>query len=105
MKKITDVKIKKEVEKKLYEVYDPEIRISLMDLGLIYKIDVKNGKVKITMTLTTIGCPLFELIEREIKSAISQIKGVKEVELKLTFKPPWTKDRLSQKAKEMLGII
>ena len=97
---------KKDIEGILKEIPDPEIGVSLLDLGLIYNIDIdkKSGKVKILMTLTTIGCPLFEQIAGPIRSAVGALKGVKEVEVNLTFEPPWKPDMLSQEAKEQLGF-
>jgi metal-sulfur cluster biosynthetic enzyme len=74
-------------------------------LGLIYEIKIEKEKVKIVMTLTTIGCPLFSLIEEEIKNRLKEL-GLKEEEIKLelTFDPPWTLERMSKEARAMLGI-
>jgi len=93
------------VKKQLIQVLDPELGISIVDLGLIYKIEIKKNKVKIVMTLTTIGCPLFSLIEQEIKNKLIEL-GLKEedIVLELTFEPPWSVERMSKKAKVMLGI-
>lgn len=96
---------KKIIENKLSEVLDPELNISIVDLGLVYKIDIAKNKVKITMTLTTIGCPLFSLIEQEVKSKLKEL-GIKSEDLgfELTFDPPWSMDKMSERAKAMLGI-
>jgi len=96
---------KNSVKKQLAQVLDPELGISIVDLGLIYKIEIKKNKVKIVMTLTTIGCPLFSLIEQEIKNKLIEL-GLKEndIDLELTFDPPWTLERMSKEAKAMLGI-
>lgn len=102
MIKITE----KLIKNKLSEVLDPELNISIVDLGLIYKVTPnKSGKVKILMTLTTIGCPLFSTIEMEAKSKLKEI-GIKEndIELELTFNPPWSMEKMSERAKAMLGI-
>jgi metal-sulfur cluster biosynthetic enzyme len=106
-KKINSMKEerKKLILKKLEEVLDPELQISIVDLGLVYDIFEKDGKVKIKMTLTTIGCPLFGLIENEVKKKLKEIKDIKEVQVELTFDPPWTPDRLSEKAKSMLDFL
>lgn len=87
---------KKDVEKVLKKIPDPEIGVSLWDLGLIYniKIDKKSGKVEILMTLTTVGCPLFEQIADSIRQHVGKLKGVKKVNVTLTFEPPWTPDRM-----------
>jgi len=85
---------------------DPELNISIVDLGLVYKVDLdKSGKTKITMTLTTIGCPLFSLIEQEAKSKLKEI-GLSDDKIKfeLTFDPPWSMEKMSERAKAMLGI-
>jgi len=89
---------KKDVEKVLKKIPDPEIGVSLWDLGLIYniKIDKKSGKVEIIMTLTTVGCPLFEQIANSIREEVGKLKGVKKVDITLTFEPPWTVDRMSK---------
>lgn len=95
---------KKAIMQKLSQVLDPELGISIVDLGLIYEIAL-TPKIKITMTLTTVGCPLFSLIENDIKNKIKEL-GLKEkdFEIKLTFDPPWTMERMSKKGKKMLGI-
>jgi len=96
---------KKTIKNKLKQVLDPELGISIVDLGLIYEIKIEKEKVKIVMTLTTIGCPLFSLIEEEIKNRLKEL-GLKkeEIELELTFDPPWTIERMSNEARAMLGI-
>lgn len=96
---------KKTVLEKLEEVIDPEIHISIVDLGLVYDVVLKDDAVKIVMTLTTIGCPLFSLIEQDVRTKVREL-GFKEnkIELELTFDPPWTMDRLSEKGKAIMGI-
>ena len=96
----------KKITAKLSEVLDPELNISIVDLGLVYKVKVsKNQAVEITMTLTTIGCPLFSLIEQEIKNKLEDFKIPQEkIKLTLTFDPPWSMEKMSEKAKAMLGI-
>ncbi len=96
---------KKLIEQKLSEVLDPELNISIVDLGLVYDIKIKGNKVKVVMTLTTIGCPLFSLIEQEVKSKLIEL-DLKESDIKmeLTFNPPWSMEKMSPAAKAMLGI-
>lgn len=88
----------------LEKVMDPELNISIVDLGLILAVHENKGNVHIKMTLTTMGCPLFSTIEEEIKKKLSQIPGIKNIIVELTFDPPWTKDRLSSNAKALLGL-
>ncbi len=89
---------------KLKTIPDPELGISIVDLGLIYGVDIRKGKVIVRMTLTTVGCPLFSLIAEPIKSAIHEFPGIKEVEVDLSFDPPWSPDRMSEEAKIQLGF-
>ncbi|NTU73241.1 metal-sulfur cluster assembly factor [Candidatus Roizmanbacteria bacterium] len=94
------------VRTKLEEVLDPELHISIVDLGLIYNITILDKKkVKILMTLTTIGCPLFDTIEVDVKNKVAEL-GLKfeDIELALTFDPPWTLERMSERGKAILGI-
>lgn len=89
----------------LKTVMDPELNVSIYDLGLIYDISVsKKGEVKILMTLTSIGCPLFTIIQSAMEKEIEKIKGVTSVSIDLTFDPPWNMDKMSREAKEILGI-
>jgi metal-sulfur cluster biosynthetic enzyme len=95
----------KKVKSKLSEVLDPELNISIVDLGLVYKVEIIKKTVKVTMTLTTIGCPLIATIEEEIKKKVEEI-GIdrKNVKVSLTFDPPWSMEKMSPKAKAILGI-
>lgn len=97
---------KKNIFAKLNEVFDPELNISIVDLGLVYNVIIeKANKVKILMTLTTIGCPLISVIEDEIKNKISELGFKKEnIIIDLTFDPPWNMEKMSKKAKALLGI-
>ncbi len=96
--------LKQQIRAKLQEVLDPELNISIVDLGLVYSVKVdKDKKANIQMTLTTLGCPLFELIEKEVREKLAPLK-LKELKIELTFDPPWTMDKLSERAKAMMGI-
>ena len=102
MQKITTRLIKN----KLSEVLDPELNISIVDMGLIYKVVLSHPQgVKITMTLTNIGCPLAGMIEYEIKTKLKEL-GFKDknIEIKLVFDPPWSMERMTKKGKSMLEI-
>lgn len=96
--------LKSKIKEKLKEVMDPELNVSIVDLGLIYNVIEKQGSIFIKMTLTNIGCPLFPVIEEQIKSSLLAIKGVKKVNIELIFDPPWTTNRMSKKAKAILGL-
>lgn len=95
---------KKLVEKVLDSIPDPEIGISILQLGLIYKIEIQGDNVRIIMTLTSIGCPLFDQISVPIREKLGKVKGVKKVDIDLTFDPPWSPDTMSKEAKMQLGF-
>ena len=82
---------------------DPEMNISIMDLGLVYDVTVSGAEVDITMTLTTLGCPLFPIIEKEIRRKLADI-GVEDVDIELTFNPPWNFEKMTDRARAMLGL-
>jgi FeS assembly SUF system protein len=101
---------KLEIETRIGEVlrtiYDPEIPVNIYDLGLIYDISLDDDHIAhITMTLTAPNCPMAEELVEEVKYKIGGAKGVKEVDLKLTFTPPWDKSMLSEEAKLELGFL
>jgi metal-sulfur cluster biosynthetic enzyme len=94
-----------DIIKVLKTIPDPEIHVSLWDLGLIYKITVREkGNVSILMTLTSIGCPLFSIMEGLIKERIGAMKGVRSVDIELTFEPAWTMDKMTKTARMELGM-
>lgn len=96
---------KKSILKKLKSVIDPELGVSIVDLGLVYNISVKNGIVNILMTTTTPACPLVGRIEEEIQKALRKDPRIKKLNITLTFNPPWNIDRISKIGKEKLGIL
>ena len=97
--------LEKKVWKKLEKVLDPELNVPIVELGLVYKVKVKEDKAKITMTLTSVGCPLFGLIEETVKEKIKELEEINNVEIDLTFDPPWTMEKMSEKAKLKLGLV
>lgn len=89
----------------LEQVIDPELGIDIVNLGLVYDIDLDEaGTATVTMTLTSMGCPLAGTIVDQVKTAMSDIPEVKETEVNIVWNPPWSKDRLSRYAKIALGI-
>lgn len=94
-----------QVRNVLMDVIDPELGISIVDLGLVYEINIKDKKVHIVMTLTTLGCPLYNVIETDMKSRMGTLGfNEEDMEIELVFDPPWSMDRMSESAKAMLGI-
>ena len=89
----------------LKSVYDPEIPADIYELGLIYKIDVDDSRnIAIDMTLTSPGCPVAGEMPGWVENAVGAIAGVGQVTVKLTFDPPWDKERMSDEAKLLLGM-
>ncbi len=87
-------------------IYDPEIPVNIYDLGLIYEIKSdKDGNVKIVMTLTAPNCPVAESLPAQVKEEVSFLKEVKDVDLEITFDPPWSQDMISEEAKLDLGLL
>ncbi|ADJ28511.1 metal-sulfur cluster assembly factor [Nitrosococcus watsonii] len=88
----------------LHEVIDPEAGVSIVDLGLIYHIQLYERRIDIRMTMTTPACPLHESIRAEIKAAIGRcLPEISEVSVELVWDPPWHPDRMSERAKRQLG--
>lgn len=89
----------------LREVYDPELPFNVVDLGLVYGVEVNGRKVKVKMTLTAIGCPLsvylVDMVEETIKQKIPEVE---DVEVELVFDPPWTPDRMAPEVRRLLGL-
>ncbi len=79
----------------LREVLDPELGLSVVELGLIYGIEVVDGRVTVTMTLTAPGCPLHDAMLDWVRESVGRVPGVAEVEVRLTFDPPWTPERVA----------
>lgn len=95
---------KEDVMEVLKDCYDPEIPINVVDLGLIYDVQVDNDKVDIKMTLTAPGCPMHGIISQDIKQRVEEIEGIKEANVLIVWDPPWTPDRMSKDAKKLLGF-
>ncbi|MBI2028859.1 metal-sulfur cluster assembly factor [Candidatus Gottesmanbacteria bacterium] len=96
--------LKEKIINILKQIPDPELGISIWDLGLIYDIKIVKGKVEILMTLTTMGCPLFSQIADPVKTEIEKMPEVESVYIDLTFEPPWTPEKMSKDARIQLGL-
>ena len=104
--KIDPKKLGDQVVKVLKTVYDPEIPVDIYELGLIYDVFLnENNDVKVLMTLTTPNCPVADSLPEEVKNKINEIPQVNEVEIEMTFDPPWSKDLMSEEAKLELGFL
>lgn len=101
MEKIT----KKIIITELKNVLDPELHINIVDLGLVYDVKVSpKNHVTVEMTLTTPACPLGPQVEKEIREALEVVEGIGEVKVEFVWEPAWTPERMSDEAKDQLGI-
>ena len=95
---------KEEVLEALRRVEDPELGMDVVDLGLVYEVEMDGAKAKVLYSLTSMGCPAGQLIAQDMDRVTREVPGVEEVDLELTFDPPWTPDRMSEDAKFILGF-
>ena len=95
-------------EEQIYEalrdVYDPEIPVNIVDLGLVYGVDIEESYVKVKMTLTFAGCGMGPYIAQQAEWRIAEIDDVDDVEVDIVFEPPWNPDMISEEGKKELGI-
>ena len=94
------------IVKVLKTIFDPEIPVDIYELGLIYDVFVnEDSDAKVLMTLTSPNCPVAESLPAEVEQKVKSIKGINQVEVEMTFDPPWTKDLMSEEAKLELGFL
>ena len=90
----------------LRNIFDPEIPVNIYELGLIYETNVsENGAVKVLMTLTAPNCPVAESMPEQVRNEISYLTGVTDVDVEITFEPPWDQDMMGEEAKLELGLL
>ena len=87
---------REEVFEALHQVEDPELGMDIVDLGLLYDVEVEGPKVKVSYSLTSMGCPAGAMIQEDIDRVVSELPGVEEVQSELTFEPPWSPDLMSE---------
>ncbi|HYL44362.1 MAG TPA: iron-sulfur cluster assembly protein [Ktedonobacteraceae bacterium] len=96
-----------EVMDALHECYDPEIPVNIVDLGLIYDVNIDNeaGRVDVKMTLTAMGCPMAGDVIAEVEMRVGEVENVKACKVEMTFDPPWSPDKMTEDAKWELGMV
>ncbi len=94
-----------EVIDKLRLCLDPELGLNIVDLGLVYGVNIEGAKVNVLMTLTTPGCPLDSYFVQDITSKLKSLKGISDVSVELTFEPSWSPDKMSEESKDLLGFV
>jgi metal-sulfur cluster biosynthetic enzyme len=97
------VPTKDDVYDALSNVIDPELGLDFVELGLVYDVEVEDGKVDVTFTLTSPGCPIGPQVSEQMKEYVGELEGVETVHPNMTFSPPWTPDMMSEDAKFALG--
>jgi metal-sulfur cluster biosynthetic enzyme len=95
---------KEEVVDALRVVEDPELGMDIVELGLLYDVEVEGPKVQVSYTLTSMGCPVGPMIEQQIEEVVAGLEGVGEVDAELTWDPPWSPEKMSEDAKFVLGF-
>ncbi len=95
---------REDVLEALKEVYDPEIPINVVDLGLIYDVAVDKNDVDVKMTLTFAGCGMGPYIAQQAEYRVAEVEGVEDVNVELVFDPPWTPDKITEDGKKLLGL-
>lgn len=96
--------IEDKIREALKRVIDPELGVSIVDLGLIYDIRYENGEAEIEMTLTSPGCPLAPVIDKQVREAMKDVPEVKSVTVELVWDPPWSKEAMSEELRAELGL-
>ena len=103
---IDNIILEQQITNVLKTIYDPEIPVNIYEIGLIYEINIdKKNRVEIVMTLTSPNCPVADDILIEINEKVKNISGVKKVNVKLTFEPPWDKNMMTEEAMLELGLL
>tara|TARA_B100000686_G_C16798030_1_gene983816 strand:- start:3171 stop:3521 length:351 start_codon:yes stop_codon:yes gene_type:complete len=100
----TAILTKDEVMEALKDVYDPEIPVNVVDLGLVYDCQVDQGDVQIKMTLTFAGCGMGPYIAQQAEWRVAELEQVEDVEVEMVYEPPWTPDMISEEGKASLGL-
>ena len=94
-----------DVREALKAVLDPELGINIVDLGLVYEVDIADGHVHVTYTLTTMGCPIGPLIEAQMHQLLDPLPGIDSFDAEMVLRPPWSPEMMSEEAKEALGYF
>jgi len=93
------------IREELKNVIDPELGINIVDLGLVYEIQVEGDTARVEYTLTTMGCPIGPMIEAQMKQTLAGVDGVDNLEAEMVFSPPWSPEKMSDEAKAALGVV
>ena len=95
---------KDDVLEALRDVYDPEIPVNIVDLGLVYEVEVADADVEVQMTLTFAGCGMGPYIAQQAEWRLAELEGIEDINVDLVFDPPWTPDMITEEGKRLLGL-
>ena len=95
---------KDDVMEALKDVFDPEIPVNVVDLGLVYDLNVEDGDVRVKMTLTFAGCGMGPYISQQAEWRLAEVEGVEDIEVEMVYDPPWTPDMITEEGKLQLGL-
>ena len=95
---------KDDVIEALRDVYDPEIPVNIVDLGLVYNVDINDTNIDVRMTLTFAGCGMAPYIAQQAERRLAEIEGVDDINVELVFEPPWTPEMITEEGKRLLGL-
>jgi metal-sulfur cluster biosynthetic enzyme len=104
MSTLASVPTKEDVIEILRQVEDPELGMDIVELGLLYDVEIEGSKVKVIHSLTSMGCPAGPMIQEDIHRVVSEVPEIENVDIELTWDPPWTPERMSDDAKFILGF-
>ena len=93
-----------EIQEALRDVYDPEIPVNIVDLGLVYEVEVADADVEVQMTLTFAGCGMGPYIAQQAEWRLAEVEGIEDINVDLVFDPPWTPDMITEEGKRLLGL-
>lgn len=96
--------LEEELRSALREVFDPELGVNVVDLGLIYGLSVEEAHALIVMTMTTLGCPAADYIEDAVRARGSQVPGISSINVQVVWSPPWSPDLMNDDARRELGF-
>ncbi len=88
----------------LGDVTDPEFPLSIVDLGMVYRVKITSDHVLVTMTFTSIGCPAIDMLVADVREAVGALPGVATVDVEIVWDPPWTRDRITDRGRRVLAI-
>jgi len=98
------IMVEDKIREALKDVVDPELGVSIVDLGLVYDVRYENGEAEIEMTLTSPGCPMAPIIDKKIREAVKEVKEVKKITIEIVWDPPWSKELMSDELKACFGF-